>query len=594
MTRKKFNPAEWNKMPNNKSNPVLMRAVETSPSTDHPLATDEYCTNNHPDLSIGSLVLNNVEDVIKQIEDKQIDLTSNYQDWCNIGFAFADEFLENGRELFHRVSKFHLQYDETTCNQQFNKCLKSTGHGITVATFFHMAKQAELIIPNNNELNKSQILNLPNFPNSVFDNLPSFLQKVVKNAASNEERDIMLLGAITVLSACIPNVYGIYDEKQVYANLFLFVTAKASGGKGRLSLCKQLVDPIHNQLREQAKDLKLLYDSRMIEYNNTKQSEGIDKPPKPPLKMLFIPANNSSTGMFQILYDNEGEGLIFETEGDTLSQTFKSDYGNYSDGFRKAFHHETISYFRRKDNEYVEIEKPKLSALLSGTPNQIANLIPSSENGLFSRFIFYWMNIDLKWKNVFDTKEDGNLEHYFNTLAEEYFQVYSALLESDKTQFVLSKDQSDAFNTFFKRIQFDYIESVGLEYLATIRRLGLISFRIAMIFSVLRISETGEFQNPIVCQQQDFEASLRITEVLLEHSKKVYLELMHNSKPLKQPNLKQKFLAALPNKFNRQQYLDSAKSLSIIDKTADNYIAKFSEEGKIHHESHNNYTKLAV
>lgn len=594
MTRKKFNPAEYNQAPNNTNNSVFQSVEVITKTKDQPSATDKYCTNNHPVLALGSLALNNVEDVIKQIETKQIDITSDYKEWCNIGFCFVDEFGENGRELFHRISKFYPGYEFEECNKQYNYCLVSSGSGINIATFFHLAKQAALIIPDNYKVPKPQILNLPNLPNSVFDNLPSFLQKVVKNAASNEERDIMLLGTLTVLSACIPNVYGIYDEKQVYANLFLFVTAKASGGKGRLSLCKQLVDPIHNQLREQAKHLKLLYDARMIEYNNTKQSEGIDKPPNPPLKMLFIPANNSSTGMFQILFDNEGEGLIFETEGDTLSQTFKSDYGNYSDGFRKAFHHETISYFRRKDNEYVEIEKPKLSALLSGTPNQIANLIPSSENGLFSRFIFYWMNIDLKWKNVFDTKEDGNLEDYFSILAEEYFQVYSALLESDKTQFVLSKDQSDAFNTFFKRIQFDYIESVGLEYLATIRRLGLISFRIAMIFSVLRITETGEFQNPIVCQQQDFEASLRITEVLLEHSKKVYLELMHNSKPLKQPNLKQKFLAALPDKFNRQQYLDSAKLLSIIDKTADNYISKFSEEGKIHHESHNNYTKLAV
>ena len=62
--------------------------------------------------------------------------------------------------------------------------------------------------------------------------------------------------------------------------------------------------------------------------------------------MLYIPANNSSSGMFQLLYDNKGKGLIFETEGDTLAQSFKSDYGNYSDGFRKAFLHETVSYFR--------------------------------------------------------------------------------------------------------------------------------------------------------------------------------------------------------------------------------------------------------
>ncbi|HAH23070.1 MAG TPA: DNA primase, partial [Prolixibacteraceae bacterium] len=84
---------------------------------------------------------------------------------------------------------------------------------------------------------------------------------------------------------------------------------------------------------------------------------------------------------------------IFETEGDTLAQAFKSDYGNYSDGFRKAFHHETISYYRRTDREFVEIDNPCLSTVLSSTPKQVAILIPNAENGMLSRFIFYHMNI---------------------------------------------------------------------------------------------------------------------------------------------------------------------------------------------------------
>ncbi|MDR1653326.1 MAG: DUF3987 domain-containing protein [Prevotellaceae bacterium] len=40
------------------------------------------------------------------------------------------------------------------------------------------------------------------------------------------------------------------------------------------------------------------------------------------MRVLFVPANNSATGLFQILNDNKGVGLLFETEGDTLAQTF--------------------------------------------------------------------------------------------------------------------------------------------------------------------------------------------------------------------------------------------------------------------------------
>jgi len=95
------------------------------------------------------------------------------------------------------------------------------------------------------------------------------------------------------------------------------------------------------------------------------------------------------------LGDSDKRGLIFETEGDTLAKAFKSDYGDFSDGFRNAFQHEPISYYRRTDKEYVEIDRPCLSALLSGTPKQITTLIPNAENGLFSRFMFYVMNMKL-------------------------------------------------------------------------------------------------------------------------------------------------------------------------------------------------------
>ena len=81
-----------------------------------------------------------------------------------------------------------------------------------------------------------------------------------------------------------------------------------------------------------------------------------------------MPANSSATAMCQTLFENDGVGLMFETEGYTLASTFKSEHGNYSDALRKAFHHESISYNRRKDREFVELKTPRLSAVLSGTP----------------------------------------------------------------------------------------------------------------------------------------------------------------------------------------------------------------------------------
>ena len=132
------------------------------------------------------------------------------------------------------------------------------------------------------------------------------------------------------------------DGREVFANIFLFVTARASAGKGRLSLCRHLAAPMHKALRDRYEDMFEDYQTKQAAYVVNRKNT-LDTPPKePPFLTLFVPANSTSTVVYQILAQNDGVGLLFETEGDTLANAFKSDLGNYSDGFRKAFHHEVI------------------------------------------------------------------------------------------------------------------------------------------------------------------------------------------------------------------------------------------------------------
>lgn len=295
--------------------------------------------------------------------------------------------------------------------------------------------------------------------------------------------------------------------------------------------------------------------------------------------MLFIPANNSSTGAYQLLGDSDGRGLIFETEGDTLAHTFKSDYGNYSDGFRKAFHHETISYYRRTDREFVDIESPCLSTVLSGTPKQVSALIPNDENGLFSRFIFYFMNVRPVWKNVFASQTVNGLDDYFEALDNEFYELYKVFMQDKPRQFYLTADQQEQFNQFFGQIQEKYLNLQGLDYMATIRRLGLIAFRISMIFSALRIMETSDTSKKLIREERDFQAALSMVKVLVKHSSKVFYELPEDVKPVQRKNRKEKYQQSLPKVFNRQKYLQVAKALCIPDKTAEGYITEFQKKG---------------
>jgi hypothetical protein len=420
------------------------------------------------------------------------------------------------------------------------------------------------------------------------------LQQVIQPSSSNEERDILLLGALTAFSACFPKLFGVYDQRKVFSNLYLFVTAPASAGKGRLNQIKNLVNPVHKQQREQSKILKQQHQVEMATYNMNKgKSETMEKPNKPPERMLFIPANNSVTGVYQLISDNEGRGLIFETEGDTLAQAFKSDYGNYSDGFRKAFHHETISYYRRTDREYVDIERPCLSTVLSGTPKQIQALVPSAENGLFSRFMFYYMNIKPMWKNVFQNDTKNGLDEYYNQLGKDFFELYKTLKNNPPIEVRLTIEQQQKFNVFFEKLQTKYLNLQSDDYIATVRRLGLISFRIIMLFSVFRIMEDGDVNQVRYCEDIDFENTLEIISVLVKHSSKVFNDLPMEQKQVKRANRKERFLDALPYQFSRQDYLNIADKNKIPHKTAEGYITKFVGAGLIHREAQNNYTNPA-
>ena len=432
---------------------------------------------------------------------------------------------------------------------------------------------------------------MPTLPDAVFDTIPEFLKHITEVATTKEERDILLLGSLVTLSVAFPKLIGKYGDNPVNTNLFIFISAKASAGKGILIHCRKLVEPIHLALRNQAKIMKQQLEVDMQEYNANKGKDAnTEKPQKPPQKMLFIPANNSATGFLEILGDSDKRGLIFETEGDTLAKAFKSDYGDFSDGFRNAFQHEPISYYRRTDKEYVEIDRPCLSALLSGTPKQITTLIPNAENGLFSRFMFYVMNMKLIWKDVFASKTENGLDVHFEKLGNEFFSLYQTLQANPDVHFSLTQSQQLQFNQFFEKMQTLYVNIQEEEIISSVRRLGLIAFRIMMIFSALRIMEDGEITTNLYCNDTDFQNTLDMITILVKHSSYVYSQIAQETYKPKPKHKKEQFLENLPYHFNRQTYVATALSLGITDKSAQRYIKEFKDADIIQYDGHDQYT----
>ncbi len=582
-----------------------------------------------------------IELITQRIEASRTDITSGYSNWRDLGFALVDALGESGRAIYHRISRFNSGYTPEECDRQYDRCLNAHGTGITIRTFFQLAKDhgislattkcakttestkmteyAQCAYPqessteannphpaqtvntahSDNIINIDEDLPLPAFSPQLRGKLPAFLEKVAANSNSPEDADILILGTMAVISACLPHIFGVYADRTVYPNIFLFVTAKASSGKGRLALCRYIVEPIHDRLREINEAEVIEYKHKLAEYNAAgKKKVDMEKPEEPPMRMLFIPANSSATAVYQVLNDNGGTGLMFETEGDTLANTFGSDYGNYSDGFRKAFHHETISYIRRKDREYVNIKSPRLSTLLTGTPRQILNLITDAENGLFSRFIFYFLDLRLVWNDVFNTHTDTSLDEHFQALGREFHDFHTILEKAQDIRFALTPVQAADFNERFSAWQSEYSASCGDEFVASVRRLGLITFRLAMILSALRIMEDGIIEDRLTCLDTDYQSAMTMASVILRHNAHIFLSLpkadtaqLTSSVSTRTTLQQRQFLEALPPDFDRQTYTELATSPGVNPRTADRIIRRWCDTGQLENVSHGKYRK---
>ncbi|HEY3372399.1 MAG TPA: DUF3987 domain-containing protein [Prolixibacteraceae bacterium] len=593
-------------------------------------------------------VESDLEQVISSLEATQLDITSNYKDWLNCGFALADELGEGGRDYFHRISRFYHAYSRANCDQQYDQCLKAKGHGITIKTFYHLAQQAGVVIGRNDSerlealknwknwkgspghlpydrpgsgleegsLDIPHIFNTPPLPAKVYQNLPEILSDCCALFREGIEQDVFLISSLTVLSGCLPNIGGIYFDNLHSAHLYAFITAPAGSGKGKMNWAKYFGTVIHEHMTEQSRASRADYEIELEQYNSlTKpQRQGAVKPEEPQRRMFYIPANSSSSAFTQALSDNKFRGVIFETEADTLAETFKQDWGNFSDVLRKAFHHEGTSMFRRKDNEFIEIRDPHLAIALSGTPKQVHNLMPDTENGLFSRFLYYAFEDNSDFKNPFVSHHPANFPDFFWKKGLAIFELYEQLnFQLKPLTFKLTDEQGLRFTENFNTMLVKNKLLLGRDLDANIKRLGLITFRIAMILSALRILETDasqllsndnteqetepqeqryppcyELKNPLICSDQDYETAMAITTTLQQHAVAVYQNMPNNE--LKGTRLL--FYERLPQKFNRKGYLKVAEELGIQTKTAEKYLALFIPKLLSH--VHNEYTKISA
>ena len=86
--------------------------------------------------------------IVNELAARHIDITETYKQWVSVAFALISEFGEQGREMFHMLSRQNSRYQYEESDRKFSSCLKSHGSGITIKTIFHLAKEAGVELAN--------------------------------------------------------------------------------------------------------------------------------------------------------------------------------------------------------------------------------------------------------------------------------------------------------------------------------------------------------------------------------------------------------------------------------------------------------------
>ena len=240
---------------------------------------------------------------------------------------------------------------------------------------------------------------------------------------------------------------------------------------------------------------------------------------------------------------------------------------------RKSFHHERRSSSRKGNNEFTEVNAPSLSIALSGTPNQVTGLIASSEDGLFSRFLFYAFKVEQRWKDVSPNANNINLTEHFKMLSGQVFNMVQ-FLQREETIIELTPEQWQQLNQTCEAWLNEVTMFTAEEAASIVKRLGLILYRMAMIFTSLRKFENGEAAPRIVCTDEDFNTALRLAEIYLHHSILMFNNLPKQSEAtqFKTGDSKRKFFEALPSEFTRQQAVEIGKQFQLSPRTVDDIL----------------------
>lgn len=391
--------------------------------------------------------------------------------------------------------------------------------------------------------------------------LPESMQQMLSMASTPEEQDILLMATLTAASACVPNLYFRYGPsgKKYYANLQCFILAASASGKG-----------IANEALEMMRVIDEHYP-------------------------MLIAGDSTLPAWYQALEEQGGCGYMHESEGSVITDIWRTATANYNTALRKAAEHEPISRNRCKGAS--EIRSPRLSMLLTGTFNQYRTLVPSVENGYFSRLL----TVVIRGSHPFDKKyvsAKGEQSVIPRQVGRKLLGVYEQLAFSDEHEWSLTEMQKERLGEHLETEYGTLIGMLGENFHSAIIRMAVQIERIAMVLSAMRLehSSISSQHSDIVCTDEDYETAEIIGNKLLMHMASAYRmidgeeqELVPEIKPIDQRTV---LYEQLPDEFQSKVLVREAVSQGISRRTAIRWNEIWQHEGLVRQIKYGTYRKI--
>ena len=445
---------------------------------------------------------------------------------------------------------------------------------------------------------------LPCFDENIYDHLPPLLTDILKCAYSRTDRDILLISSLTLLSSVSPGVKGSLGEHDYTPAFYSIITGGSGSGKGRIAALQRMLEPWQQYIYDNSRHQVEEYEELQEAYDNYKMHKRQKQTSKQPLgpapskpkvvkqRNLALTGNVTQARLVELLEANYPyTSCMVDTEMETVLSMFSQDFGKYNDVLNKSYHHEPVGSSTKSSGSFM-VKRPNLALLLSGTPAMLPRLIPSTENGLFSRILMYRIPGSGTYRPLTSADDSPAASEYFESWGQRVLDI-GVFLDNSPTWVKFSDAQRKRLDRFFEREYYN-VRSFGNEDMeSTVLRYRLAIFRIGMQLTALRKGESGCSERVWTISDDDFATAFHLGKVCLQHAYVVATSLQSASSEVhfRFPHHLRNLFVSLLDSFKRIDVVKEANVREISESTVDKFLRKLQKNDLIISEGNGYYRK---